>query len=483
MRGYKGVLVVVVCVGWIAAMLVGGQEATEAPTPDYSECPELVTSAVTLTKSLCEETGLNQICYGHLDMEVQPRWSGVELDFAEPGDIAEVVDIQSLELSAMDVDTGRWGMVLIQVEVINEDGSVSDEDNVQILLFGDVQLSDALTLVQVTALDDLNIRPFPSTNRDPVFSLTRGQQIIANARLEDNSWLRVRLPGRDAGFGWLLADFVTSEEDIDSLYAISLEDAMRDVVDDRAPVRAMEAFYFQSGVDDSPCPEAPESGLLIQTPEGKASVKITIDGVVIQTDGTVAIRANQEAGVNVFVIGEDDTATIEANGETSTAVGGTMVNVSLDSDMMPDSIPSAPEAYPTSDVDTLPVGALGRQIDIAESATIEQGVPFEGSWLFLWNQDSRTCGGETTDLLSAGVAATIRRQPDGGLLWNNTPYAQVSPGVYTATYTDGNGNLHQDTLYVNRPDWIEGEKTIDMVSPVCTVTVTFRIRLVSASSG
>ena len=34
----------------------------------------------------------------------------------------------------------------------------------------------------------------------------------------------------------------------------------------------MQAFYFRSGIGDAPCAEAPNSGILIQTPEGRQAL-------------------------------------------------------------------------------------------------------------------------------------------------------------------------------------------------------------------
>jgi hypothetical protein len=63
------------------------------------------------------------------------------------------------------------------------------------------------------------------------------------------------------------------------------------------------------------------------------------------------------------------------------------------------------------------------------------------------------------------------------LYWNATGYQQTAPGVYRGSYVDGNGNLHQDTLQVIAADRIIGEKVLDLVNPVCTLNVGFRLQL------
>jgi N-acetylmuramoyl-L-alanine amidase len=58
-------------------------------------------------------------------------------------------------------------------------------------------------MVTVTA-DSLNIRPDPSTNRQPIGSLSRGQKV--EVLKEQNNWLQVKLP--DGRVGWVSGAYV-----------------------------------------------------------------------------------------------------------------------------------------------------------------------------------------------------------------------------------------------------------------------------------
>jgi hypothetical protein len=230
-----------------------------------ADCPAIVQTAIDLTSERCDETDSNMICYGHLvlDAQPQPDVEEAEFEFFEPGDVVDVNRVQSLRLSAMDVQTGRWGVVMMFVEAALE---ALEADDVQILLFGDTEMQDASQFVADTAESDA-------------------------------------LPE----FG------------------------------------PMQAFYFRSGVDDAPCAEAPNSGMLIQTPEGVASVSIWMDEVVIQMDATAFVQAQPDGTLTINVL--EGSATVQAQGETRTVVAGMQVSVPLDEDLGAVGVPGDPQPY------------------------------------------------------------------------------------------------------------------------------------------
>ena len=248
-------------------------------TSQSNTCPMIVRSAIDLTTERCDGTEQNEICYGHVVLDAQPRPGLVDFGFAEPGDVVDVVEVQSLRLSALDTLTGRWGVVMMQLEANLVQEPISDAE-VQMMLFGDAELNDATRFVPGIVRPATNIRQRPTVVSPLVASLAGDTEITANGRLEDNSWIRVHLP---EATGWIRADLVELRGDIDTLSVLSPEDIGEEVSDELDQFGPMQAFYFRSGVDDAPCAEAPNSGLLIQTPEGVASVSIWLDEVVHST--------------------------------------------------------------------------------------------------------------------------------------------------------------------------------------------------------
>jgi hypothetical protein len=111
----------------------------------------------------------------------------------------------------------------------------------------------------------------------------------------------------------------------------------------------MQAFYFRSGMRDSPCAEAPESGILIQTPEGTGGVKLVVNEVRIQLNSTVFLQAAPGDALHVNVI--EGQATVSALGETQTVTTGTVVNVPIGENLAASGPPGVPEPYTQETID------------------------------------------------------------------------------------------------------------------------------------
>lgn len=474
------ILIVALSLVWVfGAAGQAGPEATPEATPEAGgdACPTIVQTALLVTEEGCDGTRLNQACYGYLVLDAEPRDGAIDFDFSEPGDVVDVATVESLRLSAMDVDTGQWGVVLLQLDAPADGETTADVgDGVTILLFGDAAIEDATNFVPITALENVRIRTLPDVNADILTLLEAGEGLTANGRTSDGRWLRVRLPDDLGGLGWLAADFVTSEGQLSDLNVVPEEVIRGDVEDLPARFGPMQAFYYQSGQDDAPCPEAPNSGMLIQTPEGVASVTIWMDEVVIQLDATAFIQAEPGGVMTVSVL--EGSATVTANGGSTTVVAGTQTTVDLDENLGAAGVPTAPEGFDPDNVAALPVSLLDEPVGIPDPLAVTPGVPISGSWLFTWNVDSLSCpDGTVVPFESSGVPGHVQAQAET-LLWGVTRFNQVSPGIYSATYSDANGNLHQDTLQVITPDFMQGEKVIDLASPICSLTAPFTLQLV-----
>lgn len=455
------------------ALPTQAQEIT--PEAEPNTCPMIVQTAINLTNQRCQPTALNQICYGHLVLDAQPRTGLMDFGFSEPGDIVDVVEVQSLRLSALDTETGRWGVVRMQIEA-NLAENVDTPPEVQILLFGDAELNDASQFLPGRTRTAAIIRQRPDTSSPPLTSLEAGDELTANGRLPDSSWLRINL-GRSNG--WIRADLVNLQGDINTLSAITREAANQAENELLAQFGPMQAFYFSSGVNDAPCAEAPNSGLLIQTPEGVASISIWLDEVVIQLDATAFIQAQPDGNLVINVL--DGTAQVSAQGETRTVVSGMAVSVPLDEALAASDVPDNPIPFNPADLQSLPLTLLNRPIDIPVPRAQPEGVPIVGQWRFAWDTAQLVCPDGTVVPFETTGATSAITVTDETLAWNQVTYIQSTPGIYRSSYIDGSGNLHQDTLQVIAPDRIIGEKILDLVNPVCTLNVGFLLQLVSAA--
>ena len=124
----------------------------------------------------------------------------------------------------------------------------------------------------------------------------------------------------------------------------------------------MQAFYFNSAASDAACAEAPNSGILIQTPEGMAEVTLLINEVDIRLGSTVYFQAQPNDELRVSVV--QGHATVTANGVTSTAITGTQVRVPLGADGKAAGTPSYPEPYDLDNLQGLPVAHLPQPVVI-----------------------------------------------------------------------------------------------------------------------
>lgn len=453
-------------------------EATEF-SDDDDMCPMLVNNALELTNLSCDGTDTNEACYGFTFIDSELRSPTVQ--FTEPGDVLDVVNIESLQLSPMDVELGQWGLMVMAVEANVQGNPSLDNDDVQIVLFGDTQLRDASEFVQITATSAVNLRLQPNTTAQIIDSLEAGETVIANSRLDDDSWFRVRInTDEGSSIAWVASQFVEAATDISVLPTLTTEEAENTPEDIAAQYGPMQAFYFSSAEDDAPCAEAPNSGMLIQTPEGVASVTLWLDEVVIQLDGTGVISAQADGDLTVNVI--DGAAQVEANGDTRTVVAGQATDIELDNELSPISVPSDPRAINSEDVQAVPVGLLDNNVQVPTVTDIDSNLPIAGEWQFSLNQPPPYVCSDGTEIPveSLGQNAIIRVDPQAdALIYSGLQFNQSTEGVYNASYTDSSSNLIQDTLQVVSTDRIVGDRVVDFLSPICTLNLSFTLQLVT----
>jgi len=177
-----------------------------------ADCPALVKQALNATDAICQETGKNEACYGNISLKATPISKSENFTFNKPGDHVNVSDIKSLQLSPMTLDTGEWGVALMNVEA---NLPTAKSANVTVLAFGDVTLENTVpsptTLdVQVAGQDPINVRLVPNLKAGVIGTVKSGQSVTAVERLSDSSWIRVKLADSDQT-GWVKSHFISSK--------------------------------------------------------------------------------------------------------------------------------------------------------------------------------------------------------------------------------------------------------------------------------
>lgn len=287
----------------VAIPLLTALAVAQAPAAEV--CTTLVQAALQSANEACSGTGRNQVCYGNLLGEAVPADGVTDLQFESVGDIAQVSQIKSLRLSPMNESASEWGVALMQLQANLPD--TLPGQNVTFLLFGDVELEDALdeqVRIPATALRATNIRMRPSLNAEVLGALTRGTEVTATGKYVNAAgevWLRVKYESYQTRTGWAFGN----------LFQIEF-DSLPDVSPDSLVLNPMQAFYFRTGIGRSTCAEAPTSGVVVQTPEGVGLVNFNVNGVNITLGSTAVLSAGESEILSVALL--EGTGTIESGG-------------------------------------------------------------------------------------------------------------------------------------------------------------------------
>lgn len=437
------------------------------------DCPAIVRAALESVDQACTDTGRNQVCYGNIQLEATPR-EGAALSFSQAGDLAAVTDLQGLALSSMSLTDSSWGVALIKLQANLPD--TLPGQNVTFLLFGNVEIENEVGVtveMPMTASSGVNVRLRPTTAANNVIgSLRAGQTVTANGRLRDSSWVRVKL---EDGQGWVSADFLTTEGQLNSLLVVEAD----------APAYGpMQAFRFSTGLADRPCAEAPDSGILIQTPKGSGKVMLNANGVEIRLGSTVYLQAQPSNLMTVSVL--EGQAALEVFGQTQVVPAGTYAQVPMNVFSHPGGAASYPRPYEAALLQTLPLSI--RAFDPVEIASPLTTAQIDAALATPVPQVMAAApvveGGSAAPVASSDGLPPAGTWSQSQVLTTNTCDPSV-PGqsVGTVSYTMPNITFSdsRDSLVWDAPGWVTygmgrvGDNVYQVVTDYdhLTITITF----------
>ena len=439
--------ITVMCLICLFAGLILGGSVVSSQSED-GVCSGIATLAIDSTETYCEGAGRNQVCYGHILVEAQPQDGAGAFVFADTGDVVDLLDVRSLILTPMNETTQEWGISLMRLQA---NLPAATEQYATLLAFGDVQLDNAagdLPTLEVTATTFANVRRRPTVDDFVLTSLRSAQTVVADGRLEDISWVRVMVP-ETGETGWISASLVQADESLETLAVVPAGSTHY------AP---FQAFFLRTGVSDAPCAEAPESGILIQTPEGVAEIRLQINEIAIHLGSTAFIQA-MPGGDFIFNLLEG-TSLVEAAGVTQRVFPGTRVRVPLDANGHAAGSPSVPEPYNMTGLTSLPLGLLERVIEIAPPLTWPQiyallGQSQNGGNVAISGESGSTgagsggdsggnenpVGGSETAVVGEGASA-----PAGDEGGASAP-AENNVAITHASYSSGNRQVNLHATY------------------------------------
>ncbi len=333
-------LTVLLVIGLIAAFLPG--EPTGAQTADI--CAALTESIVAAAQEACADLAVGEVCFA-----AEPVALSGDVDFAAPGDRADVAAVQSVVTGAADPNAEAWGVAVMNILA---DLPADGEQSVTLILFGAAELTSAvdasagpaptLTLTNAAGYD-INLRAGAGTNYPVIGTLPNRAQAVVDGRNANGDWYRIQT---ESGPAWAFRDLVALQGDPATLNVLADDDLLLGYT---APMQAFTLTTAPQGEDDLLC-GAGSAGLLIQT-AGEGTAHLQINGVdVALADGTLLVQAAPDDALQIVVL---DGSAIAAG---TPVEGGALVRVETGADSAEPEVVS-PFAFATLEgapVDLLP---------------------------------------------------------------------------------------------------------------------------------
>ena len=282
MKKYTFLFIVIILLAMTVAPITAQDDAEE------EECAVMIEEALAVVGDACDGLGRNEACYGNTQIAAS-GWEDAELEFSEPGDITDIVDIASLSTSPLNMDENIWGVALLALQANLPD--TMPGQNVTFVLFGDVTLENEVNPDEVviaptlTAIStgNLNIRSGPGTGYVVAGTLSTDEEITINGRNEAGDWLQFVY---DGDIAWIYTPLMTIEDDIDMLLVTDGDSG----TSYSAP---MQAFRLTTGIGDVGCEDAPRDGIMVQAPTD-TTVNFLINGVEVEIGSTALMRLNED---------------------------------------------------------------------------------------------------------------------------------------------------------------------------------------------
>jgi len=363
--------------------LVSAQDELPTIEPSTSEndaCPLIVEEAFIATGLQCEELGVNQICYGFGIIETETP-EGVELTFANGGDIISISDVNSINLRSTRTEANAWAVAWLTPAMPSTSG---DPIETTVVAFGDLTLTENTTqptsvqssIGTVRAGGGLNVRREPGASGTLVWQLTPNEQVVAIGLSEDEQWVRIIIPNEFQGVGWVYAPYLDVEGGAERLPRATQTSPVPEIQRSVA-TGALQEFTLRTRLTDDACNDTPDSGLLMQSPSGVVrSTEFIVNGITVRFSGTIFLQAIPNGGLTMNVMEGD--GSISANDSSQDIAAGQQSTVPIDATLLPIGTPTAPLAITSSNIRFLPIDLLPRQFNldsVIQAEPQEQSIP------------------------------------------------------------------------------------------------------------
>ncbi len=338
------------------------------------DCPTLEQAAFAESRVWCRELETGQVCYGNPGVSLIGQGDNVPV-FAAPGDTIAAAEIGTLNTQ---IGENQYGVVLALLAAYPLNSWQTGE--ITVAAYGETQITNLARYnadvpmqdIEITQVDAVNIRNAPGVNNAVVASVYRGDVVKATGRLSDDTWVRLQLPNGDTG--WLSS----------SAFDASLRGLPVVTVNDAAPAPfelPLTLFSLLTGVGDARCENAPDSGLLLQTPNITTEYRFVINGVEIFLAGTAFLQAQPEMGLVIYLL-EGTARVLALNTEWIVRPGFQVTTplINTENSLVPAAPPIVPTRYAYERLFMLPLSLLPRSTYIDfDLAAIIRPAPTDGN--------------------------------------------------------------------------------------------------------
>ncbi len=284
------------------------------PVMAQESCPADVLRAFSRAGSACTDVARNHACYGNGGV-IAVFDGSAENDFSLVGERVSTGLMQQLIVNS-ETEYAVASMQM-QLSLIN----TQPGRNVSIIVFGDVTLTNQVPVrptILIESTGILTIRALPDSESDIIGQYPLRTTVTANGLYSEGGWLRVEVPDTSA-IGWVSLEIISTTGDINSLNIVDVDTPF---------LRPFQLMSIVTGMDDAPCNDTPESGVLLQSPNIVDSVEMTINGVDLRVSGTVYLQSQAN---NALILRQiDGNSLIRSGSETRWLVSGGEVSIPLD---------------------------------------------------------------------------------------------------------------------------------------------------------
>ena len=380
---------------------------------NINACPIFVQQAYTFTEAACGRVADGVACIGNGSVSTIP-FSGRNLLFANPGDQANLADIQRFQTQTMTTDLKLWTSVIGRLAVSSVTGA---QEYAEMLVFGDTVIWKSQPDVQATGPEStlfpatieagggVIVRQDASANSSNVWQLLNGATVQAIGRSFDQQWIRILIPSPNGGTGWVFGRFVNVEGGSDRLPAqtnaspVSNLDAAPDSTSVTRQALKMESLPI---ADD--CAEATDSGILLQSATVDRPVQLEINGVLLQFAGTVFLKAQVGGSMTVYNL-EGKTVLVVDDRRTDLPEAY-ISEISMDASLSPIAAPSPARRFDTqasAELAFLPLQLFAREVIVVESqASAQESAVCPNAIKNAYSQTASFCQGLDPDYLCIG---------------------------------------------------------------------------------